>query len=164
MINTPRPKPMRCDRGGGAAWSAPNMVQTDIKPAMGSEDFAFMLQKRPGAYICIGAGRSRQRSRRYINPYYDFNDAILPLGAAYWVELVEAATCLLCADAVRLRHLQDRHRPVEFAYGGADARGADSSCAALARDGLLSPHRAGARRSLRIAGRDRPRPCRPISA
>ena len=62
-------------------------VHTDIPPAMGSEDFAFMLQKRPGAYIGIGAGEGRNDPPVH-NPYYDFNDNILPLGAAYWVALV----------------------------------------------------------------------------
>ena len=62
-------------------------VHTDVKPAMGSEDFAFMLQKRPGAYIGIGAGEG-QNDPPVHNPYYDFNDNILPLGAAYWVALV----------------------------------------------------------------------------
>ncbi|MFO1135136.1 MAG: M20 aminoacylase family protein [Rhodoblastus sp.] len=65
-----------------------DLVQTDIKPAMGSEDFSFMLQKRPGAYICIGAGEGPSDPPLH-NPYYDFNDAILPLGAAYWIELVK---------------------------------------------------------------------------
>ena len=63
-------------------------VHTDIKPAMGSEDFAFMLQKRPGAYIGIGAGEGENDPPVH-NPYYDFNDHILPLGAAYWVALVK---------------------------------------------------------------------------
>ena len=63
-------------------------VHTDIPPAMGSEDFAFMLQKRPGAYIGIGAGEG-QNDPPIHNPYYDFNDNILPLGAAYWVALVK---------------------------------------------------------------------------
>ena len=63
-------------------------VHTDIKPAMGSEDFAFMLQKRPGAYIGIGAGEGENDPPVH-NPYYDFNDNILPLGAAYWVALVK---------------------------------------------------------------------------
>jgi amidohydrolase len=62
-------------------------VRTDIKPAMGSEDFAFMLQKCPGAYIGIGAGEGDNDPPVH-NPYYDFNDNILPLGAAYWVALV----------------------------------------------------------------------------
>ncbi len=63
-------------------------VKTDIPPAMGSEDFAFMLQKRPGAYIGIGAGEGPNDPNVH-SPYYDFNDAILPLGAAYWVALVK---------------------------------------------------------------------------
>jgi len=63
-------------------------VHTDIPPAMGSEDFAFMLQKRPGAYIGIGAGEGENDPPVH-NPYYDFNDNILPLGAAYWVALVK---------------------------------------------------------------------------
>ncbi|MDA7417045.1 M20 family metallopeptidase [Xenophilus arseniciresistens] len=62
-------------------------VHTNIAPAMGSEDFAFMLQKRPGAYIGIGAGEGANDPPVH-NPYYDFNDNILPLGAAYWVALV----------------------------------------------------------------------------
>lgn len=62
-------------------------LKTDSKPAMGSEDFAFMLEKRPGAYIGIGAGESAADPPLH-NPYYDFNDRTLPLGAAYWVALV----------------------------------------------------------------------------
>ncbi len=57
-------------------------------PSMGAEDFAYMLQQRPGAYIWIGNGDA-QESRPLHNPYYDFNDAILPLGANYWVRLVQ---------------------------------------------------------------------------
>jgi len=64
-----------------------DQVHTDIKPSMGSEDFAFMLQKCPGAYIVIGAGEGADDPPVH-NPYYDFNDRILPLGAAYWVALV----------------------------------------------------------------------------
>ncbi|WP_315834927.1 M20 aminoacylase family protein [Bradyrhizobium prioriisuperbiae] len=63
-------------------------VDTDIKPVMGSEDFSFMLQKRPGAYIQVGAGEGDNDPPLH-NPYYDFNDAILPIGAAYWVALVK---------------------------------------------------------------------------
>jgi hippurate hydrolase len=57
-------------------------------PSMGSEDFAFMLQKKPGCYIWIGNGSS-ENSCLLHNPHYDFNDEILPVGAAYWVRLVE---------------------------------------------------------------------------
>lgn len=55
---------------------------------MGGEDFAFMLQKRPGCYIWVGNGPS-DNGRLLHNPHYDFNDEILPLGASYWARLVE---------------------------------------------------------------------------
>jgi amidohydrolase len=57
-------------------------------PCMGSEDFAFMLQEKPGCYLWLGNGSS-ENSCLLHNPHYDFNDAILPIGAAYWVRLVE---------------------------------------------------------------------------
>lgn len=63
-------------------------VNTTPTPSMGAEDFAFMLQQKPGCYIWIGNGSS-QGSCLLHNPNYDFNDEILPLGAAYWVKLVE---------------------------------------------------------------------------
>ena len=56
--------------------------------SMGSEDFAFMLQEKPGCYLWIGNGSS-ENSCLLHNPHYDFNDEILPVGAAYWVKLVE---------------------------------------------------------------------------
>jgi len=62
-------------------------VDTTMDPIMASEDFAFMLQHRPGAYIGIGGGE-RGGEPSLHNPYYDFNDAILPIGAAYWAALV----------------------------------------------------------------------------
>jgi hippurate hydrolase len=55
---------------------------------MGSEDFAFMLQNKPGAYIAIGNGDG-EGSCMIHNPGYDFNDAAIPYGIAYWCELVE---------------------------------------------------------------------------
>lgn len=63
-------------------------VRTQMPPAMGSEDFAYMLLQRPGAYIGIGSGEGTDDAPVH-NPYYDFNDRILPLGAAYWVALVQ---------------------------------------------------------------------------
>jgi amidohydrolase len=57
-------------------------------PCMGSEDFAFMLQQKPGCYLWIGNGPSRNSCLLH-NPHYDFNDEILPTGAAYWIKLVE---------------------------------------------------------------------------
>jgi hippurate hydrolase len=55
---------------------------------MGSEDFAFMLHVRPGSFLRIGNGAGEDGSMVH-NPHYDFNDANLPVGAAYWTRLVE---------------------------------------------------------------------------
>ncbi len=63
-------------------------VQTDIAPVMGSEDFAYMLEKKPGSYIFIGNGTG-EGSCMVHNPGYDFNDEILTIGARYWSRLVE---------------------------------------------------------------------------
>lgn len=63
-------------------------VDTAPTPSMGAEDFAFMLQQKPGCYIWIGNGNTQGDCLLH-NPHYDFNDDILPLGAAYWVKLVE---------------------------------------------------------------------------
>ena len=65
-----------------------NCVNQQPTPSMGSEDFAFMLQEKPGCYIWIGNGSS-ENSCLLHNPHYDFNDEILPVGVAYWVKLVE---------------------------------------------------------------------------
>jgi hippurate hydrolase len=66
------------------------------EPTMGAEDFAFMLQVKPGAYCFIGNGDGDHRSQGHgagpcmlHNPSYDFNDDLIPLGATYWVRLVE---------------------------------------------------------------------------
>jgi len=60
----------------------------DLPPSMASEDFAFMLQARPGCYVWLGNGPA-DGGRALHSPRYDFNDAVLPVGAAYWVRLVE---------------------------------------------------------------------------
>ncbi len=65
-------------------------IRTKPTPSMGSEDFAFMLQEKPGCYIWIGNGSS-ENSCLLHNPHYDFNDDILAVGAAYWVTLVKMA-------------------------------------------------------------------------
>lgn len=63
-------------------------VRRDLPPSMGAEDFAFMLQERPGCYVWLGGGRE---SRPLHNPYYDFNDEILPVGVRYWTTLAARA-------------------------------------------------------------------------
>ena len=56
---------------------------------MAAEDFAWFLENKPGAYIWIGNGSAENRGMLH-SPHYDFNDAILPLGASYWVRLAES--------------------------------------------------------------------------
>jgi amidohydrolase len=68
---------------------AENVIRNPT-PSMGSEDFAFMLQKKPGSYIWIGNGPAEGGCGLH-NPHYDFNDEALPIGASYWVKLVEIA-------------------------------------------------------------------------
>jgi len=71
-------------------------VNPRVDPTMGAEDFAFMLQEKPGCYVFIGNGDGDHRSQGHglgpcqlHNPCYDFNDQLLPLGSTYWVRLVE---------------------------------------------------------------------------
>ena len=73
-------------------------VNSAVEPTMGSEDFAFFLQEKPGCYVFLGNGDGDHRSAGHglgpcnlHNPSYDFNDDLLPLGATYWVRLAEAA-------------------------------------------------------------------------
>ena len=62
-------------------------VLTNIDPLMGSEDFGWMLHERPGCYLFLGNGIGDTGGCMVHNPHYDFNDDILHIGAAYWVEL-----------------------------------------------------------------------------
>ena len=62
-------------------------VNVDCAPLMGAEDFAYMLQERPGAFIYLGNGDSAGLH----HPAYDFNDEAIPVGTSYWVRLVETA-------------------------------------------------------------------------
>ena len=62
------------------------------KPLTGSEDFAFMLERCPGSYMLIGNGAG-EGSCSVHNPGYDFNDAILPTGAAFWTRLTSSFLC-----------------------------------------------------------------------
>ena len=63
-------------------------VFTDADPTMGGEDFSFMLQARPGAYVFLGQGGGPNNCFLH-NPGYDFNDDVIPLGAGYLAALVE---------------------------------------------------------------------------
>jgi len=61
-------------------------VRLSELPSMGAEDFAYMLQARPGCYVWLGNGPGTGGCSLH-NPHYDFNDTILPIGISYWVRL-----------------------------------------------------------------------------
>jgi amidohydrolase len=62
-------------------------VDMDVAPKMAAEDFAFMLNERPGAFIFVGNGDTAALH----HPAYDFNDEAIPVGTSYWVRLAESA-------------------------------------------------------------------------
>lgn len=64
-----------------------HMVENNMVPSMGSEDFSFMLEARPGAFIFVGNGDSASLH----HPEYDFDDDLIPIGASYWIKLVETS-------------------------------------------------------------------------
>ena len=67
---------------------APN-VDTDVDPSMAGEDFAYMLKRRPGAFIFIGNGDTAGLH----NPNYDFDDEVIAYGVSYWIRLAEQRLC-----------------------------------------------------------------------
>ncbi|MBL8568052.1 MAG: amidohydrolase [Phreatobacter sp.] len=69
-----------------AAVVGENAINRDTVPVMGGEDFSFMLEARPGAFIFIGQGDGPNVH----HPAYDFNDEIIPIGMSYWAKLVES--------------------------------------------------------------------------
>ncbi|MHA4868355.1 M20 aminoacylase family protein [Duganella sp. PWIR1] len=73
-------------------------VDAKVEPSMAAEDFAYFLQAKPGCYIFIGNGEGEHREGGHglgpcvlHNGSYDFNDQLLPVGASFWVKLVEAS-------------------------------------------------------------------------
>lgn len=77
--------------------SGADNVNATVEPTMGAEDFAFMLQSKPGCYVFLGNGSGDHRDGGHglgpcnlHNASYDFNDELLPIGASYWVNLAEA--------------------------------------------------------------------------
>jgi amidohydrolase len=85
-INTPEEAAL-CARVAAGLVGA-EQVELDARPSMGAEDFAFFLERKPGCYVWIGNGPGEGGCTLH-NPHYDFNDDIIPVGAAYWVRLVE---------------------------------------------------------------------------
>lgn len=70
-----------------AAIAGEDKVDRSVAPMMGGEDFSYMLNARPGAFIFIGNGDSASLH----HPAYDFNDEVIPHGVSYWVRLAETA-------------------------------------------------------------------------
>jgi amidohydrolase len=73
-------------------------VDANVEPTMGAEDFAFMLQAKPGCYVFLGNGEGDHRAAGHglgpcqlHNASYDFNDHLLPIGASYWIRLAETS-------------------------------------------------------------------------
>jgi amidohydrolase len=60
-------------------------VDTTVQPAMGAEDFSFMLEERPGAYVFLGNGDTAGVH----HPAYDFNDEAIPYGVSLWAKIIE---------------------------------------------------------------------------
>ncbi len=75
-------------RVAAEAFGGEHPVRDLEAPMMGSEDFAYMLEAIPGCYFMLGNGDEKHRKALH-NPGYDFNDALLPIGTAFWTHLVE---------------------------------------------------------------------------
>jgi hippurate hydrolase len=78
-----------CQRVAGTVFGADKVRHNEL-PSMGAEDFAYMLQVKPGCYVWLGNGPGSGGCTLH-NPHYDFNDDIVPWGISYWVKLVESA-------------------------------------------------------------------------
>ena len=87
-VNTAMEAAVCCAAAQAVAPVQPVII--DARPSMGAEDFAYFLQHKPGAYVWIGNGPGEGGCTLH-NPHYDFNDDIIPVGAAYWVELARRA-------------------------------------------------------------------------
>ncbi len=77
-------------RSAAAVIAGPDLVSEMPAPTMGGEDFAYMLNAKQGAYLMLGGGRGPDEPQLH-HPHYDFNDAILPVGASWWATLAEQA-------------------------------------------------------------------------
>lgn len=88
LVNTPEETAFA--RRVGVELVGAGQVIAQVPAATGSEDFAFMLEKRPGCCLFIGNGVGDAHGACMVhNPDYDFNDGNLPIGAAYWALLAE---------------------------------------------------------------------------
>jgi amidohydrolase len=90
LVNTP--EEVRLAARAAAALVGREAVDDDYPPITAGEDFAYMLQQRPGAFMLAGNGVAPDGSYHHVHtPHFDFNDRLLTIGAAYWVSLVAHA-------------------------------------------------------------------------
>jgi amidohydrolase len=94
LVNHPEQTAMAIDAMRAVVGT--DKVDANVEPTMGAEDFAFMLQARPGCYVFLGNGEGDHRAAGHglgpcqlHNASYDFNDHLLPIGASYWIRLAE---------------------------------------------------------------------------
>jgi amidohydrolase len=85
LVNHDKQTAFAADVAGEVAGE--KQVNRELEPMMGAEDFSFMLNERPGAFIWVGNGASAGLH----HPEYNFNDEAIPFGTSYWVRLVETA-------------------------------------------------------------------------
>lgn len=88
LVNAPE-ETARMHAAACAVLGADNVLEQMPVRLMGSEDFAWMLNQRPGCYFVLGNGTGSFNGCSVHNDHYDFNDAVIPLGAACWARLVE---------------------------------------------------------------------------
>ncbi len=86
-VNTPAEAKIAADVACSVV--GPEYVIADGRPVMASEDFGYMLEARPGAYLLLGNGEDGVGGCSLHNPNYDFNDDILSIGADFWIALIE---------------------------------------------------------------------------
>ena len=86
-INDPTAAALVCEVAAGFG----GLTVTEALPSMAAEDFAFMLQEKPGCYFWLGAAREGAENPGLHSPRFDFNDALLPVGASFWVALAQRA-------------------------------------------------------------------------
>ena len=100
-INSAREAMFAADVAAGIVGE--DRVRRDLPPSMGAEDLSYMLQARPGAYLRLGqAAQDGQGGCFLHNTRYDFNDQVLPLGAALFAGLVERSMPLVAAGSALL--------------------------------------------------------------
>ena len=83
------PEAALCCRVAEALLGTDKVLKNEL-PSMGAEDFAYMLQEKPGCYVWLGNGPGAGGCTLH-NPHYDFNNELIPYGISYWVKLVETA-------------------------------------------------------------------------